>query len=1295
MKTKILVAAVAVALAGGMSDLRAGNPLAQPAKPADTKVAGPSLPAVLDLQLDTYRSAGDEHKFIVARDSTYRSAAASGKAVDYDTFSLVRMAGGVAGQAVEGAVLADRMNLILLNSGVLDTTGSVARERAQRSYGKPGGTGMALVQFSGPIRPEWYAALSSSGVDIVTPIPENAYLVYGRTETLQQLGSSLASRLKAGAVQYAAPYAEAERVDPEALKVDAQGGLLSVQLFADATVNAETLAVLGNARIVQDFAIGHYRNLVVEVSAGQFAALAAQPDVVSIQSYATPQKMDERQDRIITGQLSGNNPVAGSHLQWLADHGFTQAQFDNSGFLVNLTDSGIDNGTASPNHFALHVGGVYNGASRIVYNRLVGTPHAGSTLAGQDGHGTLNSHVIGGFVGPASPFNAAPHSDASGFRYDLGVAPFVKIGSSVIFDPGTYTNPNLSTLESQSYTSGSRISSNSWGASSNSYSSDAQTFDTLVRDAQSGVAGNQEMVVVFAAGNAGPGANTVGTPGTAKNVITAGASENVQAFGGPDQCGTTDAEADSANDIVGFSSRGPTSDGRKKPDLVAPGTHVTGGVWQSSPWDPAVTLNGGASPTFDATGVCAGPGTSNFFPTGGQQWYTASSGTSHSTPAIAGAAALTRQWFINQALTPPSPAMTKAFLTNAAHYMNGTGANDTLPSNNQGLGLLDLDRSFDGVSRILSDEDAGKMFTASGQTRVFTGQVTDATKPLRITLAWTDKAGPTSGAAWINNLDLTVSVNGTTYKGNVFSGGNSVSGGSADPSNNLESVFLPAGLAAGTPVAITITATNIAGDGVPGNASALDQDFALVGYDVQAMTFPVVVVDSLAQASENGTPANGVPDPGELVSYDLALRNVGTANTTDVEAQLQPTGGVVQTDSPRDYGVLLAAGAATSRNFPFLVDPGLICGAPLVLTWNLSDAGNPLGSVVKNLTVGGTSTTTTPIQNFDGVTAPALPSGWVNANTGAGNPWVTTTTTPNSAPNAAFTDDPGAVSDKRLTTQIAVPAAAESHLKFRQKYDLESGSGTTAYDAAVLEISLDGGTTFNDIVAAGGSFVTGSYPRTVSTCCSNPLASRQAWSGNTATYQDADVLLPASTSGQNVQFRWRVGSDSTVGKTGYWLDDVQLVSLLPSCATSPPSNVDLAVTARNQRVNLPEGQSVMYTVTVNNVGASPTANARVLVPVPAGLSNFSSWTCTATGSGSCATASGIGAIDATVSLAAGESATFSITADVGTNEQMVDFTATVTPPLGQIDTNTLDNTATDSDQIVLFANGFDDVPPNE
>ena len=180
-----------------------------------------------------------------------------------------------------------------------------------------------------------------------------------------------------------------------------------------------------------------------------------------------------------------------------------------------------------------------------------------------------------------------------------------------------------------------------------------------------------------------------------------------------------------------------------------------------------------------------------------------------------------------------------------------------------------------------------------------------------------------------------------------------------------------------------------------------------------------------------------------------------------------------------------------------------------------------------------------------------------------------------------------------------------------------------------------------------------------------------------------------------MQFRWRVGTDSTTAKTGYWFDDVQLTSSNPSCASTPPTGVDLAVTVRNQRVNVQEGQSANYTVVVTNTGTTPTANARVLVPVPTGITGFSAWTCTATGSGSCASASGSGALDTTVSLGAGESATFVIAADVDNVEQMIDFTAGVVPPLGQNDANPADNTATDSDPAVLFADGFDEVPPNE
>jgi hypothetical protein len=173
--------------------------------------------------------------------------------------------------------------------------------------------------------------------------------------------------------------------------------------------------------------------------------------------------------------------------------------------------------------------------------------------------------------------------------------------------------------------------------------------------------------------------------------------------------------------------------------------------------------------------------------------------------------------------------MTKAYLMNSARYVSGSGANDNLPSNNQGMGALDLGTAFDGASRILRDEFTADKFTASGQSRTITGVITDPSKPFRVTLAWTDAPGSTTGPALDNDLDLTVTIAGKAYKGNVFHGANSIVGGSADRRNNVESVFLPVGTVGG--FIATVTAANINSDGVPGDADPLDQDYALVIYN--------------------------------------------------------------------------------------------------------------------------------------------------------------------------------------------------------------------------------------------------------------------------------------------------------------------------------------------------------------------------------------------------------------------------------------------------------------------------------
>jgi subtilisin-like proprotein convertase family protein/uncharacterized protein YegP (UPF0339 family) len=858
---------------------------------------------------------------------------------DYGSYLLYEVPEGIADDARRNAAVesVDEYRYVLLNSGPVDTT---ARRPRRFTRERLSGKGLRLVQFVGPTRPEWLSALRGTGVEVIAYVPHNAYLVYGDADAM----GALTALDPSGFIQWQGAYRAEHKVHPRAFRAaalralrDRPGSrqpeeLYAVQLVGDPSANAETRALLrarSRGVVRGEFRVRNYLNLIVPLRSTDIDAVASRPDVVSIQPFVVPQKSDERQGQISAGNLTGSP----GYLDFLAAAGFTQDQFASSGFAVDVSDSGIDNATALPNHAGLYVlGNRASGASRVAYNRLEGLALFGDTLEGCDGHGNINAHIIAGYNDGAG----FPFADADGFHYGLGIAPFVKVGSSVIFAPN-FTYPDFPDLQSRAYRDGARVSSNSWGGLVyGAYDVTAQTFDALVRDAQpAGAAvstpGNQEMVIVVAAGN--EGFDGLRSPATAKNVITVGASENVHFFGDLDGCGLDDSAADGADDIAEFSSRGPTEDGRLKPDLVAPGTHITGGVYQAASAGPT----GEAHACFDGTSNC-GMSSGLFFPEG-QELYTTSSGTSHSTPAVAGGAALVRQHFLNQGMPAPSPAMTKAVLVNSARYLAGEGSGGSLWSTSQGMGGMNLGTAFDATPRVLRDQRPEDVFTASGETRVVTGTIADASFPFRVTLAWTDAPGSTAGPAFNNDLDLTVIVDGLAYKGNVFSGAWSVFGGGADLRNNVESVFLPAG-AAGD-FTVTVTAANVNSDGVPNVGGSLDQDFALVVYNGDEIARPAVVSAGATLRAEECGPGNSALDPGELVTVDFSLRNVGLADTTEVTASLEASGGVTVPSSPQSYGPLLAGGPAVARSFSFVADG--VCGEELVATLVLEDGGPPAG----------------------------------------------------------------------------------------------------------------------------------------------------------------------------------------------------------------------------------------------------------------------------------------------------------------------------------------------------------------
>jgi hypothetical protein len=88
-----------------------------------------------------------------------------------------------------------------------------------------------------------------------------------------------------------------------------------------------------------------------------------------------------------------------------------------------------------------------------------------------------------------------------------------------------------------------------------SYTPSQLNGDVAVTTVAADSAARRGILVVTAAGNGGPGSRTIATPGDADSVLTIGAE-------------------DSLGNIAGFSSRGPTADGRIKPDFTAPGVAV-------------------------------------------------------------------------------------------------------------------------------------------------------------------------------------------------------------------------------------------------------------------------------------------------------------------------------------------------------------------------------------------------------------------------------------------------------------------------------------------------------------------------------------------------------------------------------------------------------------------------------------------------------------------------------------------------------------------------------------------------
>lgn len=663
-----------------------------------------------------------------------------------------------------------------------------AHPRYRATPALPRGPHHYLVQFVGPIKKAWLSAVRGAGGEIVAPWSGFTMVVRLDPKSVPKV-AALPSVRWMGHLPYSArlsPQATGRKVEkPDPLTPRSQylPGAYALQFFR---------------RDLAEKALPKVRRLGFEI-----LDFPPKSVVMIVRAKASTKGKDDRLEVRLRdlSRVHGVRNIAPQPIRRTANDqaaaimgsavslGAAKASglgLSGAGEIIAVCDTGLDNGDPKTIHpdFKGRVIAIKSYPMGAYYTPYVKNPGSDDGPADLDsGHGTHTSgSVLGDGTGSANlPGLVGP---VRGLSYKAKLV-FQAVEQEMKWKdasfnekPGRYLlsglPADLKTLFAWAYQQGARVHSNSWGGGDpGAYDDQCQQLDQFVWD-------HPDFCILFAAGNDGSDRNgdgivdagSVTSPGTAKNCITVGASENNRP-GSPGTYGKywpddypspplhNDPLADNPNQMAAFSSRGPTADNRIKPDVVAPGTYILSTrsrVVASSQW-----------------------GYGRF---GSSSLYMLDSGTSMATPLTAGAVGVIREYLRKKAnIASPSAALLKATLIAGAVTLNGAQR----PNNDEGYGRVNLDAVLapSAPLRSLFHEGAG-LATGSQMERILT--LGPASGRLRVVLAYSDFPGP----RLVNNLNLILTgPDGVNHLGNAAAGAIQF-----DAANNVEVIDIdvaPAG----------------------------------------------------------------------------------------------------------------------------------------------------------------------------------------------------------------------------------------------------------------------------------------------------------------------------------------------------------------------------------------------------------------------------------------------------------------------------------------------------------------------